>query len=175
MSTLKIRDESGVFHEIPVIQGPKGDKGDDGVATQQTYVGDEQPSDENIEIWIDTNDKTSSLPTNTSQLVNDSGFITLNDSNTKSMMVTNYELNEWTEDDTTFEGYPFKYTITANGIDDTWACIMFVPDHTRKDLDGVFYDTVITGNNTISVFTSQRVSATIETILLQKVVSIDAV
>lgn len=50
---------------------PKGDTGDSGV-----YIGTEQPTDEEVNVWIDPDAEGLVIPTKTSDLINDSGFIT---------------------------------------------------------------------------------------------------
>lgn len=54
--------------------GAKGDTGDSGV-----YIGTSAPADSNKTVWIDTDDSSSiTIPTKTSELTNDSGFVTSN-------------------------------------------------------------------------------------------------
>lgn len=50
---------------------PKGDTGDSGV-----YIGTEQPTDDEVNVWIDPDAEGLVIPTKTSDLINDSGFIT---------------------------------------------------------------------------------------------------
>lgn len=53
------------------LQGDKGDTGDSGV-----FIGPDQPTNPDKDVWIDTNDsETVEIPTKTSDLINDSGFI----------------------------------------------------------------------------------------------------
>ena len=55
--------------------GSKGDTGSSGV-----YIGTSQPTDSKVNVWINTNEPATTLPqvpTKTSQLTNDSGFLTL--------------------------------------------------------------------------------------------------
>jgi hypothetical protein len=52
-------------------EGPQGPIGDNGV-----WVGSNEPADEQYTIWIDENGEESTIPTKTSQLENDSNFIT---------------------------------------------------------------------------------------------------
>ena len=52
-------------------QGEKGDTGDSGV-----FIGPDQPTNPDKDVWIDTDDDdTVGIPTKTSDLINDSGFI----------------------------------------------------------------------------------------------------
>ena len=52
-------------------QGEKGDTGDSGV-----FIGPDQPTNPDKDVWIDTDDdSTVGIPTKTSDLINDSGFI----------------------------------------------------------------------------------------------------
>lgn len=43
---------------------------------QQTYVGEEEPTNESVVIWIKPSEAGSEIPTKTSDLTNDSGFTT---------------------------------------------------------------------------------------------------
>ena len=52
MSVLKIKDEQGQWIEIPVLKGKDGDKGDKGESG--VYVGTEAPTDESVDVWIDS-------------------------------------------------------------------------------------------------------------------------
>lgn len=52
-------------------KGDKGDTGDSGV-----WVGNEEPSDPDYNVWIDPDGGASTVPTKTSDLINDSGYIT---------------------------------------------------------------------------------------------------
>lgn len=49
MSILKIKNEQGQWVELPVIKGTDGKDGKSGV-----YVGTEPPTDEDIDVWIDS-------------------------------------------------------------------------------------------------------------------------
>lgn len=52
-------------------QGEQGPQGDSGV-----WVGSEEPTDGDYKVWIDENGEETTVPTKTSDLINDSGFIT---------------------------------------------------------------------------------------------------
>lgn len=65
MSVLKIKDENGNFIPIQTIKGDKGDKGNDG-AVQYT-AGDN--------ITIENNVISATVPTKTSDLTNDSNYV----------------------------------------------------------------------------------------------------
>lgn len=49
MSILKIKNEQGEWVELPVIKGTDGIDGKSGV-----YVGTEPPTDEDVDVWIDS-------------------------------------------------------------------------------------------------------------------------
>lgn len=74
MGILKIKDSSGEFIDVPAIVGPQGPKGDSG--NSGVYVGDTEPIDDSVNVWIDTEVESLVVPTKTSDLTNDSGFIT---------------------------------------------------------------------------------------------------
>lgn len=57
------------------IRGPQGEPGADGEVIQQVYIGESEPTDEDVDIWINPSGDTVSVPTKTSDLINDSGFI----------------------------------------------------------------------------------------------------
>ena len=59
------------------IQGEKGDKGDTGETGESgVYIGPNEPTNPDKDVWIDTDDDdTVGIPTKTSDLINDSGFI----------------------------------------------------------------------------------------------------
>lgn len=50
------------------IEIPRGESG--------VYIGEEEPTDEEVNVWIDTDAENLVIPTKTSDLINDSGFIT---------------------------------------------------------------------------------------------------
>ena len=43
---------------------------------QEVHIGAEEPTDEDVVVWIDTTEEADKIPTKTSELENDSGFIT---------------------------------------------------------------------------------------------------
>ena len=92
------------------IQGPQGEKGDtgapgpqgpagaDGEVVQQVYIGENEPIEENVDIWIDPSGDSITIPTKTSDLTNDSGFISSESdptvpSHVKS--ITQENINSW--------------------------------------------------------------------------------
>ena len=52
-----------------------GNKSLKDIGVQQTYIGNEEPTDESITVWIEPNGEAAGIPTKTSQLINDSGFV----------------------------------------------------------------------------------------------------
>lgn len=42
---------------------------------QQIYIGQEEPKDESVEVWIDPEGEATGIPSKTSELENDSGFV----------------------------------------------------------------------------------------------------
>ena len=52
MSILKIKNEQGQWVELPVIKGTDGKDGADGKSG--VYIGTEAPTDEDMDVWIDS-------------------------------------------------------------------------------------------------------------------------
>ena len=48
---------------------------------KQAYVGEEEPTDESVVVWIKPSETASEIPTKTSDLINDSKFVTETDVN----------------------------------------------------------------------------------------------
>lgn len=53
-----------------------GNKSLSDIGVQQTVISETEPMDESVEVWIDPSGDVTTIPTKTSDLVNDSGFIT---------------------------------------------------------------------------------------------------
>ena len=77
MSRLKIKDND-VWIDIPSIVGPQGPQGPIGpqgpTGSNGVYVGSNIPTDPDVNVWVDTDEESASIPTKTSDLTNDSGF-----------------------------------------------------------------------------------------------------
>lgn len=53
-----------------------GNKSLSDIGVQQTVISETEPIDDSVEVWIDPSGDVTTIPTKTSDLVNDSGFIT---------------------------------------------------------------------------------------------------
>lgn len=53
-----------------------GNKSLSDIGVQQTVISETEPMDDSVEVWIDPSGDVTTIPTKTSDLVNDSGFIT---------------------------------------------------------------------------------------------------
>lgn len=62
-----------------------GNKSLNEIGVKQVYIGEEEPTDESVTVWINPNEEATEIPQKTSDLINDSGFITDNTNN-----LTNY-------------------------------------------------------------------------------------
>ncbi len=69
---ITLEQESSKELEIELIR----EGGSSGGGTKEVHVGTEEPTDENIVIWIDPSEEADKIPTKTSELENDSNFIT---------------------------------------------------------------------------------------------------
>ena len=56
-------------------QGPTGPAGAEGEVLQQIYIGETEPTEENVDIWIDPSGDSVMVPEKTSDLINDSNFV----------------------------------------------------------------------------------------------------
>lgn len=68
---------------------------DDGTPQNEVYVGTDEPTEESVEVWIDPSGEPDKIPTKTSELENDSNFITIEDTiENITQLTTNLEANK---------------------------------------------------------------------------------
>ena len=68
------------------------------IGVQQTVISETEPMDDSVEVWIDPSGDVTTIPTKTSDLVNDSGFITEETDPTVPSYVksiTQQNINSW--------------------------------------------------------------------------------
>ena len=69
-----------------------GNKSLNDIGVQQTVISETEPTDPSVTVWIDPSGNTVTVPTKTSDLENDSGFITSGifsyDSETGTLTIT---------------------------------------------------------------------------------------
>lgn len=65
------------------------------IGVQQTVISETEPTDPSVKVWIDPSGNTVTVPTKTSDLTNDSGFLTSAifsyDSSSKTLTITTTE------------------------------------------------------------------------------------
>ena len=59
----------------------------EGKVIQQTFIGEQEPTDPSVEVWINPNGDSVEIPTKTSDLNNDSGFIVSSENKITSIWV----------------------------------------------------------------------------------------
>lgn len=66
MAEKKYFSDNGLTHLKEVLKA----------RIQQTYVGETEPTNASVQVWINPEGEPIGIPTKTSDLVNDSGFVT---------------------------------------------------------------------------------------------------